>query len=221
MHTLLNKLRRSLRGPWLIPVLLFASVACGGSSDNDPEPTAAASAVSQSDGSTATAANCPAVPFAVHLRSARGANVGNDDQSFEVTSAKGVIMAGGAGYSLYLANFELDDAVVGGLTPPVAPEGRTLITIFLTTFNAQGVPATVKEGDVIPHTSESNKLTFRVVSQVGNQSYNSAAAAQGTFTVTATGDQICGEIDYSDSATADLTAVQNILKGTIAATIVN
>lgn len=205
----------------LLALLAMLAVACGGD-DDDSEDTgddAATTAASTTSGGGNGADACPALPYNIVLKAARGATIGNDDQSFRVTSARAVSLAGGAGYTIYLANYDIPDGEVGGLTAPAPPEGKTLVTIFLTTFNAQGTPAIIKTGDDIAYTTEFNKLTFRVITQVGAQSFNANSAAQGSFKVTATGDHICGEINYSDSATSDLSAIQNQLKGTIGAEV--
>lgn len=204
-----------------VALLGALTVACGGGGDDDEgnsgDATTAAGSTTETGGNAADA--CPALPYTVALKAARGATIGNDDQSFRVTSARAVSLAGGAGYTIYLANYDIPEGEVGGLTAPAPPEGKTLVTIFLTTFNAQGTPAIIKTGDDIAYTTEFNKLTFRVITQVGAQAFNSNTAAQGSFKVTATGDHICGEIDYIDSATSDLSAIQNHLKGTIGAAV--
>lgn len=211
---------RILQAVSAIAIFAVIGVACGGGGGDDDDAgdaTTAAEPTRSSGGSGS--AGCPSLPYSVVLKAARGATIGNDDQSFRVTSSRAVSLAGGAGYTIYLANYDIPAGEVGGLSAPVPPDGKTLITIFLTTFNAQGTPAIIKEGDNIAYETEFNKLTFRVITQVGAESFNSNTAAQGSFKVTATGDHICGEIDYSDSASGDLAAVQNQLKGTIGAEV--
>lgn len=207
----------------LIALVAALALACGGDdddgSDDDNGDTASATTSGSGNSSGDAAGACPALPYTIALKAARGATIGNDDQSFRVTSSRAVSLAGGAGYTIYLANYDIPDGEVGGLAAPVPPGGKTLITVFLTTFNAQGTPAIIKTGDDIAYTNEFNKLTFRVITQVGKESFNANSAAKGSFKVTSTGDRVCGEIDYIDSATSDLSAVQNQVKGLIGADV--
>lgn len=199
----------------LLPALIFA--ACGGGDDGEGANGGTGGDPTTTTGGTGAA--CPATPYPVVLKAARGSTIGVDDQSFRVQSSRAVSLAGGTGYTIYLANFDLPEGEVGGLVAPTPPDGKTLITIFLTTFNAEGTPPVIAKGDEIPFTMAFNKLTFRVASMVGDQSFSSFITAKGSFKVTELGDQICGEIDYVDSGTHDIAQVQNQLKGSIAATI--
>ncbi len=214
---------RSRRNPaWLLALLfggLLLVASCGGDDDDSVAPTA-----TSSTGPTATVGDaptgCPEVPYAVALRAAENESVGSESDAFEVTSAKAVKLAGGAAYTIYLADFPIDEGEISAFSAPSAPAGGTLVTLFLTTFNASEDPDMVEPGISIKYTPDFGVLTFRVVTQVGPKQYGSQQMAEGTVTVDEAGDAICGSVDYVDSAGDDIGDVQNRLQGTFSAPVV-
>jgi hypothetical protein len=200
--------------------LTVALSACGGGDDSSSAPTAGnATKDTVADASPAPSQSCATLPYTVSLRGAKGDTVGVDDESFKVVSAKAVSLAGGAAYTLYMADYEIPDSAISAFTAPTPPAGRTLVTLSITTFNAKGDPSIVKAGDVIPYTPDFNVLTFRVLIQKDKDTFNSSASAMGTLTVKNVGDSICADVEYSDSA-SEGGAVQNRLKGSIGAAVV-
>lgn len=163
---------------------------------------------------------CADTPYAVQLRAASGDATGIELDSFEVVSAKAVRLADGAAYTIYLADFPISDDDISAFSQPEVPDDGAMVTLFLTTFNAPADPQIITAGTTIDYTPDFGVLTFRVVAQVGTEQFGSLHTAQGTVTVDEAGDYICGTVEYTDSASEDLSDVQNRLKGQFSAEVV-
>ncbi len=193
--------------------------ACGGGDDqptSTPDPgEAAASPAAQGNGDS-----CRPVPYLVALRAAHGDEVAIENDVFEVVSAKAVSLAGGAAYTIYLADYEIPDDEISAFSAPKPGGGQTLVTIFITVFNGTGTPPPIEAGERIAFTPDFGVLTFRVITQQGDEAYSSYSAARGTVTLSEVGDSICGEIVYEDSTKSDLSSIQNRLEGAFGAVVV-
>ena len=71
---------------------------------------------------------------------------------------------------------------------------QTLVTLFITTFNAGPDPEIVEAGMQIEFSPEFGVLTYRAVIQQGAEKYDSYAEARGTLSVTEVGESICGDL---------------------------
>lgn len=218
------KLRRVLWPVVLGSVLTFllAVAACGGGDDDDTEPTA------EAGGPTPTTAasnggdgadSCRPTPYLMAVRAADGDTLGLENEQFEVVSAKAVSLSGGAGYTIYLADYEIPDEEISAFSSPEPADGQTLITLFITTFNAGPDPEIVEAGTEIEFSPEFGVLTYRIIIQQGDEKYDSFAEARGKLTVTDVGDSICGDVTYEDTMT-DFGSIQNRLEGAFGAVVV-
>jgi hypothetical protein len=195
--------------------------ACGGDDDDtEPtteagDPTATTAASNGSDGGD----SCRPTPYLMSVRAADGDTLGFENAQFEVVSAKAVSLAGGAGYTIYLADYEIPDEEIGAFSAPEPADGQTLVTLFITTFNGGPDAEIVEAGTEIEFSPEFGVLTYRVVIQQGAEKYDSFAEARGTLTVTDVGESICGDVLYEDTMT-DFGSVQNSLEGPFGAVVV-
>ena len=216
---------RILASPVLLGSVLTLSLllaACGGGDDDDNEPTTA------SGDPTATTAvssggdggdSCRPTPYLMAVRAADGDTLGFEDAQFEVVSAKAVSLAGGAAYTIYLADYEIPDEQISAFSAPQPTDGQTLVTLFITTFNAGPDPEIVEAGMEIEFSPEFGVLTYRAVIQQGAEKYDSYAEARGSLSVTEVGDSICGDLTYEDTMT-DFSSIQNRLEGPFGAVVV-
>lgn len=202
--------------------LSLAIAACGGGDDDDADPTA------ESGEPTATTAasnggdggeSCRPTPYLMSIRAADGDTLGFENEQFEVVSAKAVSLAGGAGYTIYLADYEIPDEQISAFAAPEPIDGQTLITLFITTFNGGPDAEIVEAGTEIEFSPEFGVLTYRIIIQQGAEKYDSFAEARGNLTVTDVGDSICGDVTYEDTMT-DFGNIQNRLEGPFGAVVV-
>jgi len=198
--------------------LSLALAACGGG-DSDEEPSGATE-------ETPTAAvasggkSCRPAPYLISLRAAKGDTAAVDDVQFEVVSAKAVSLAGGAAYTIYLADYEIPDDQISSFSAPKPGADQTLVTVFITVFNGPANPPAIKAGEEIAFTPDFGVLTFRVVTQKGSETYSAYSTARGKVTLSDVGDSVCGEITYEDSATSGFSSIQNRLEGAFGAVVV-
>jgi len=197
--------------------LSLALAACGGDDSGD-EPSSGAD-------ETPTAASsggesCRPAPYLISLRAAKGDTVAVDDVQFEVVAAKAVSLAGGAAYTIYLADYEIPDDQISSFSAPKPGANQTLVTVFITVFNGPANPPAIKAGEEIAFTPDFGVLTFRVVTQKGSETYSAYSAARGKVTLSDVGDSVCGEITYEDSATSGFSSIQNRLEGAFGAVVV-
>jgi len=198
--------------------LCLAVAACGGddsgdepSGGTDETPTTAVSSGGES---------CRPTPYLISLRAAKGNTVAIDDVQFEVVSAKAVSLAGGAAYTIYLADYEIPDDQISSFSAPKPGADQTLVTVFITVFNGPANPPAIKAGEEIAFTPDFGVLTFRVVTQKGSETYSAYSTARGKVTLSDVGDSVCGEITYEDSATSGFSSIQNRLEGAFGAVVV-
>ena len=201
--------------------LSLAMAACGGDDDDaDPtaeggDPTATTAASNGGNGGD----SCRPTPYLMAVRAADGDTLGFENEQFEVVSAKAVSLAGGAGYTIYLADYEIPDEQISAFSAPEPADGQTLITLFITTFNAGPEPEIVEAGTEIEFSPEFGVLTYRVVIQQGAEKYDSFVEARGNLSVTDVGESICGEVLYEDTM-GDFSSIQNRLEGPFGAVVV-
>jgi hypothetical protein len=155
----------------------------------------------------------------VSLRAASGGNVAFENEQFEVVSAKAVSLAGGAAYTIYMADYEIQDSDIGLFSAPQPGEGQTLVTLFITIFNAGPNPPPIEPGTEIAFTPDFGVLTYRVTIQRGQEKFDSYAQARGSLTVTDVGESVCGTVTYEDTIT-DFDEIQNRLDGPFGAVVV-
>jgi hypothetical protein len=214
----LRFIRRSA-WPGALLTLALAVAACGGGDDDssngaggDPAPTSAASDVTGAD-------SCRPTPYLTSVRAANGSEVAFEESQFEVVSAKAVSLAGGAAYTIYMADFEIPDSSIGIVSAPQPGEGETLVTLFITTFNGPANPPPIEAGTEIEFSPDFGVLTYRVTIQRGSETFSSFAQARGSLTVTDVGDSVCGTVLYEDTM-GDFGQIQNRLEGPFGAVVV-
>lgn len=185
------------------PTLAIAAItatlaigACGddgdpdeaGSGDSDVVDTTTADDGSTDDGSTDGTCAGTDVEF---TNLTTGATV-------EVTDTAAVSLEGGAAYTTYLTDFDIDAAEVSGFSSPTVAADANMVTVFVTVYNAEEVPGPLEAGTEIEHSDEFGVLTFGVIHAAGAESFGTSSGATGSMTITAVGDTFCAEIDYAD-----------------------
>jgi hypothetical protein len=217
------KLRIGRRSGWLsvVLVLVLAVAACGGDDDDAPNGSAGEGATPTTAASNGGGGEelCRPTPYLVSLRAASGSEVAFEDAQFEVVSAKAVSLAGGAAYTIYMADFEIEDSDIGIVSTPQPGEGETLVTLFITVFNGPANPPAIEAGTEIEFTPDFGVLTFRVTIQQGDETYSSYSEARGSLKVTDVGGSVCGMVTYEDTMT-DFDEIQNRLDGPFGAVVV-
>ncbi len=136
---------------------------------------------------------------------------GPGTEAFDPTSTLAVEVMEDAAYTVYIGDEEIDPDSIGIVSSPEPSADGTLITLAVTTFNAEGEPPTIELGEPIAYTDEFGGLTFRITSQAGETVNGSNMNASGDLTVTSLGDTFCAEIEYTDD--------EKSLSGTIEAPI--
>ena len=183
------RVRRHLIMGGLIALALATSESCGSSGST-------ADAKSDAVGSSTTAGTkasgeCPGTDATVTITKP------GDTQ--KLTHAGGVSLSDGAAYTVYLADSEIDPAKISMVETPKPSEGQHLVTVAITVFNPEGTPEPIAAGTKIPFTDDFGVLTFRVIDDTVDTSYNRAEDAKGDVTVTKVGDTVCFAIDYTDA----------------------
>jgi hypothetical protein len=199
--------------------LSLALAACGGG-DSDDEPSGTTDETPTPAAVSSGGESCRPTPYLISLRAAKGDTVAIDDVQFEVVSAKAVSLAGGAAYTIYLADYEIPDDQISSFSAPKPGADQTLVTVFITVFNGPANPPAIKAGEEIAFTPDFGVLTFRVVTQKGSETYSAYSTARGKVTLSDVGDSVCGEITYEDSATSGFSSIQNRLEGAFGAVVV-
>ena len=113
--------------------------------------------------------------------------------------AAAVSLEGGAAYTVYLSDFAIDAASLSMFSTPSVPETGTLFTVSVTIFNAQGELPVLEAGQVVEADRPFGELTFIVTTNEGATFDGNSAGQQGTVTLTAVGDPVCGTVEYSDN----------------------
>ena len=181
-----------------LPTALALSLALAGTlalsacdDDNAPEPQQE-EASTPTDGDTAgtPTADCPATSVAA-------TTPGGATLTLEHAAA--VSLEGGAAYTVYLSDFAIDAASLSMFSTPSVPETGTLFTVSVTIFNAQGELPVLEAGQVVEADRPFGELTFIVTTNEGATFDGNSAGQQGTVTLTAVGDPVCGTVEYSDN----------------------
>lgn len=195
------RVKRHLIIGGMIALALFTSAGCGSSGS---------SAGSKSDaGKTTTTAGdkasgeCDGTDATV--------TVTKTGETAKFDHAGGVSLSGGAAYTVYLSDSEIDPSKITYAETPKPVAGHHLTTVAITVFNAEGTPKPITAGTKIPFSPDFGVLTYRVIDDTVDESYNSAEDAKGDVTVTNVGDKVCFTVDYTDA--------EKTLKGTVEAPV--
>jgi hypothetical protein len=136
---------------------------------------------------------------------------GSSATPLEVVSTAAVSLSGGAAYTVYLADFEIDPSAITLFDKPEVPQGGRLVTLAVTVFNPDDEPPPIEPGAELVHDlTDFGTLTFVVTEETPTELFGDNSGGQGTMTITAVGDTFCAEVDYRDD--------EKSLVGTIAAT---
>lgn len=119
--------------------------------------------------------------------------------SFSGGSAVAISLEGGKAYTVYIADWDLSPDDVSAWGTPEIPEGNTMFTVAVTAFDADAdTLEPLEPGQVIEYTSEWQVLTFVVTATDDDGTHGISNNAEGTVTVTGTGDTFCGSVTYTD-----------------------
>ncbi|MGK2949929.1 MAG: hypothetical protein ACSLFP_15260 [Acidimicrobiales bacterium] len=119
--------------------------------------------------------------------------------SFDASSTAAVSLEGGAAFTAYAADFDLELDDISLFSSPEVPADGNLATIAVTVFNSEEELDPLEAGQVVTHdTSEFGILTFVVTANAGEELYGNNLGGEGELTITAVGDRFCAEIDYRD-----------------------
>lgn len=117
----------------------------------------------------------------------------------DLTSTAAVSLEGGAAYTAYGADFDLDPEAISLFASPEVPADGNLVTLAVTVFNPEETPPPLEAGQVVTHdTSEFGILTFVVTAAQGEELSGNNSGGEGELTITSVGDTFCVEVDYSD-----------------------
>lgn len=122
-------------------------------------------------------------------------------------------VADGGLYTVYAADFDIGEDDLESWRPEV-PDGNNAIAVQLTVYNAESAPEPLEPGTTLEATADPGVLTFVTRHFTAEEDWSEAdLLSDGTreLTVTAVGDQICFDIDYTDQ--------QKEISGTIAAPV--
>lgn len=239
-------MRRALA---LTAALLLAVAACGDDdtdvadeaatgNDTTDADTTDASTTDSADAETGTGDDagagdaddgpdpaCPAAPFEFELQLADAfgdaPEVPLGPFTFTDAVAVQVDEAGGA-FTVYLADHDLDPADFRGFYEPAVGADQTLLTVFVTAFNATEPLEPLAAGDVVEGTGEFGVLTFNLIGQRGEDTY-ATGTSNGTLEILAVDDRyLCATIDFFDLVDqADPSSEQQkIVRGSFAAEVV-
>ena len=178
--------RRVIAGGLLGLGMLVGTACSSGSSTSSAKPAAGSGATT----TTRAAGDCKGTNATV-----TNAETG-DAATFD--HAAGVSLGDGAAYTVYLSDAAIDPGSISMVNTPKPTDGHHLATVALTVFNAKDTPKPIEAGATITYTPDFGVLTFRVTDQTGEQTYGQNQNAQGKVDVTAVGDKVCFDIDYSD-----------------------
>jgi hypothetical protein len=176
-------------------VLSFALVACGGDGDDDGGDTNGGGGSE----STATAASgdggggggdCAGTNLVFNNKTT--------GESVDITSTAAISLQGGAAYTAYAGDFDIDPESISLFSNPTVPADGNLIIVAITVFNATEAPAPLEPGTAIEHTTDFDVLTFVVTQTAGETLHGNGTNGAGSLTVTGVGDSLCFEVDYAD-----------------------
>lgn len=183
----------------VVAMVLFGA-ACGGGDDAEESADVAETAVDDSaseddDGDAgadaAPAADCDATSGV--FTTADGSTTLNP------TSALAARILDGQAYTIYLADRPLAADEVSFINAPAAGAGETIVTVALTTFNAEEPPPPVVAGEVVEYTPDFGVRTFVVTADIGGELLGNSTDASGTMTVTEVDGRFCAVVSYTDT----------------------
>ena len=196
---------RSLFATFFV-ALLFLS-ACGSDADDttasddldaaEVVSEAEAEAVEEDDEAAAAASTCPATT---------GSFETVDGASLAPTNALAARLLEGQAYTIYLTDRPISADEVSFVSGPTAEVGEVIVTMAITTFNADGPVDPVVAGESIEYTPDFGVRTFVVTADVGGTLLGDSTDGQGTLMVSQVDGRLCGEVTYSDGQKS-LTAV--------------
>lgn len=129
----------------------------------------------------------------------------------------------GGAFTIYLADHDLDpDDFEGYFDEPTPGPDQTIVTAYITSFNATAPLPALEAGDVVEGTAALDTLTFNVIAQRGDAMYNSGNP-RGTIEITAIDDSyLCATIDYADLVDQNDpdSAEQKVVRGSFTAPII-
>ncbi len=211
-------------------VLAVALAGCGGDDDTSTETaesdTGDSTASSDSDTTESTVPDgCPAEPFTAEIQLD---NEFAGEPSVPLTTMEIVdtfaiqIDEAGSAFTIYLADYELDRAAFDDpFYTPEPGDGQTLVTVFVTAFNAEEALAPLAAGDVVTGSSEFDTRVLNVIAQQGAALYNSGNP-DGQIEILAVDDSyLCAAIDYFDLVDPNdpASAQQKIVRGSFTAEV--
>ena len=130
-------------------------------------------------------------------------------ESVDVVASAAASLVDGAAYTIYLADYDISVDSFSSLSAPEIPDDGNLLSVAVTIFNAEEEPAPLEAGTTVEYTDDFGVLTFRVTQQAGEELFGTNTDAEGQISLTAVGDVVCAEVDYTDA--------QKTLSGTIRA----
>lgn len=181
----------------IVAMVLFGA-ACGGSDDDVVESGDVAEAAvddsASEEGDTDAATPAPDCDATSGLfTTADGATTLNP------TSALAARILEGQAYTIYLADRPLAADEVSFINAPAAGAGETIVTVALTTFNAEEPPLPVVAGEVVEYTPDFGVRTFVVTADIAGELLGNSTDASGTLTVTEVDGRFCAVVSYEDA----------------------
>lgn len=133
-------------------------------------------------------------------------------ETISLENAAAVSLVGGGAYTVYAADFDIDEDSISALSNPTVPADGNMATIALTIFNATEDPDPIEAGTTIDYTRDFGVLTFTIVHNLGETVFGTSTDATGAVEVGAVGDTVCLDVDYSDGEKAYAGTVEAAVK---------
>ncbi|MEM1334466.1 MAG: hypothetical protein AAGG08_13520 [Actinomycetota bacterium] len=165
--------------------------------DDSGEADVDADGGAEADGDAATESDCPATS---------GSFESADGATLSPTSALAARILGGEAYTIYLADRPLAPDEVSFVAGPTAEADEVIVTMAITTFNAEGPVEPVVAGETVEYTPDFGVRTFVVTADVGGTLLGDSTDGEGTTVVSQVDGRFCAEVTYSDGQKS-LTAV--------------
>ena len=196
------RFNRNLIVGGFMALALTTSTGCG-SSDSSTSATSEAGPTTTTTTAATESGNCSGTKATITDL--------ETGETAELDNAGGVSLSGGAAYTVYLADSEINSDEISFVKTPEPVPGHHLVTVAITVFNAEGTPEPITVGEKIEFTPDFGVLTFRVIDDTVERSANSSAEAEGDITMTSVGEKVCFTIDYTDD--------EKTLTGTVEASV--
>ncbi len=174
----------------LLGLGMLVGTACSSGSSTSSAKPAAGTGGTTTTSTASSSGDCKGTDTTVTIAET------SDATTFD--HAAGVSLSGGAAYTVYLSDAEIDPGSISMVNTPKPTDGHDLATVALTVFNAKGTPPPIEAGATIAYTPDFGVLTFRVIDDTVGKTYGQEQNASGDVKVTAVGDTLCFTIDYSD-----------------------